>query len=159
TRTVASGANAGRWAYVTDSLGSVRDIVNWSSQAQDHLEYTGFGVATDYFPAVSDRYAFTAREYDVDTGLQYNRARYYAPSIGRWTAEDPIGFDGGDANFFRDAGNNPTNAVDPEGNESIEIFSGSYPADRVRGYYGAAFYPAKWTIRIPGSKLPGKATA
>src|SRR5262249_21367885 len=38
TRTVASGANAGLWAYLTDNLGSVRDLVNSSAQVKDHLD-------------------------------------------------------------------------------------------------------------------------
>lgn len=32
---------------------------------------------------------------DVETGLYYNRFRYYDPSLGRYTAQDPIGLGGG----------------------------------------------------------------
>jgi uncharacterized protein RhaS with RHS repeats len=39
----------------------------------------------------------------------------YDPTIGRWTAEDPIAFEGGDANLYRYVGNNPTNFTDPTG--------------------------------------------
>lgn len=39
----------------------------------------------------------------------------YDPSVGRWLSEDPIGFEGGDANLERYVGNNPTNATDPTG--------------------------------------------
>lgn len=39
----------------------------------------------------------------------------YNPTIGRWTAEDPIAFAGGDANLDRYVGNSPTNAIDPSG--------------------------------------------
>jgi hypothetical protein len=39
----------------------------------------------------------------------------FDPSIGRWLEMDPIAFDAGDANLYRYAGNNPTNAKDPTG--------------------------------------------
>ncbi len=39
----------------------------------------------------------------------------YDSTIGRWTAEDPIAFEGGDANLYRYVGNAPTWAVDPTG--------------------------------------------
>lgn len=39
----------------------------------------------------------------------------YDPTIGRWTAEDPIAFKGGDANLYRYVGNAPTDATDPTG--------------------------------------------
>ncbi|MHB1038655.1 MAG: RHS repeat protein [Pirellulales bacterium] len=39
----------------------------------------------------------------------------YDPKVGRFITEDPIGFDGGDANLSRYVGNAPTNATDPKG--------------------------------------------
>ncbi|MGL4554316.1 MAG: RHS repeat-associated core domain-containing protein [Gemmataceae bacterium] len=39
----------------------------------------------------------------------------YDPTIGRWLTEDPIGFEGEDANLYRYVGNRPTNATDPSG--------------------------------------------
>ena len=46
-------------------------------------------------------YAYTGREFDVETGLQYNRARYYDATTGRWISQDPMGFDAGDSNLYR----------------------------------------------------------
>jgi hypothetical protein len=43
----------------------------------------------------------------------------YDPSIGRWTTEDPDGFDADDANLDRYVDNSPTNATDPTGTELI----------------------------------------
>src|SRR5213078_4888698 len=65
--------------------------------------------------AFGDRYKYTGRELDTETSLQYNRARYYDPRIGRWTSEDPKGFGAGDRNLYRYVGNGPTDAVDPSG--------------------------------------------
>ncbi|WP_353933154.1 RHS repeat-associated core domain-containing protein [Okeanomitos corallinicola] len=44
---------------------------------------------------------FTGREFDQEIGLYYYRARYYDQATGRFLSEDPIGFDGGDSNFYR----------------------------------------------------------
>jgi hypothetical protein len=42
----------------------------------------------------------------------------FSPNLGRWLTEDPIGFEGGDANLYRFVGNAPTNHVDPYGLQS-----------------------------------------
>ena len=83
---------------------------------QDTITYDGYGnVLTETNASFGDRYKFTAREFDSATGLQYNRARYYDPTIGRWTSQDPLGFDGGDANLYRYVKNTPRGALIPPG--------------------------------------------
>jgi RHS repeat-associated protein len=59
---------------------------------------------------------FASREFDAETSLYYNRARYLDPSTGRWTTQDPLGFAAGDANLYRYVGNMATMATDPSGN-------------------------------------------
>lgn len=109
----ASGSSA--W-YLTDRLGSVRDIESASSgQLLDHLDYDAWGNATETAPSYGERHAWTGRERDRDTGLQYHHARTYDPTLGRWTSQDPAGFSAGDANLYRYVGNGPTGATDPSG--------------------------------------------
>jgi RHS repeat-associated protein len=93
----------------------VRDIENASQVIQDNLNYDGFGNVTESNSSVGDRYKYTAREFDANTGLQYNGARYYNPATGRWQGEDPIGLGAQESNLYRYVGNAPTNAVDPSG--------------------------------------------
>jgi RHS repeat-associated protein len=64
--------------------------------------------------ATEPGYAFTAREWDPETGLYYYRARYYDPKVGRFISEDPIGFWGG-VNFYAYVHGRPTVRVDPYG--------------------------------------------
>ena len=45
----------------------------------------------------------------------------YDPSVGRWLAEDPIGFEALDANLARYVGNAPTYHTDPTGLASKAI--------------------------------------
>lgn len=35
------------------------------------------------------------QQYDAETGLYYNRHRYYSPGLGRYITQDPIGLKGG----------------------------------------------------------------
>jgi len=65
-------------------------------------------------PNHPNRFLFTGREFDAETGLYYYRARYYNPTLGRFLQTDPIGYEGG-MNMFGYCGNNATNSVDPYG--------------------------------------------
>jgi RHS repeat-associated protein len=112
---VASGGTAA-W-YRVDRQGSVRNIVNYAgASVLDQITYDAYGNKTaETTPANGDRYGYTGREWDVVVSLQYNRSRYYDPATGRWTSQDPLGFDGSDANLYRYVANNPMNATDPSG--------------------------------------------
>ncbi|WP_202807474.1 RHS repeat-associated core domain-containing protein [Gilliamella sp. wkB18] len=37
---------------------------------------------------------------DVETGLYYNRFRYYHPETGLYISQDPIGLAGNNPNFY-----------------------------------------------------------
>ena len=58
--------------YLTDRLGSVRDITDNTGVVIDHLNYDGFGnVTSETQPWNGDRFKWTGRELDSETGLQY----------------------------------------------------------------------------------------
>ena len=40
-------------------------------------------------------FRFQGQYYDAESGLHYNRFRYYNPEIGLFVSQDPIGLDGG----------------------------------------------------------------
>src|SRR5262249_34802202 len=60
---------------LTDRLGSVRDVTDGNGAVTNSITYDGFGYVTP--GTLPGRYGWTGREYDSETGLQYNRARYY----------------------------------------------------------------------------------
>lgn len=62
---------------------------------------------------------FAGQTYDAETGLVYNRGRYYSPPMGRFINRDPIGYDGQDVNLYRYVGNNPIKRLDPLGQKYI----------------------------------------
>jgi len=47
--------------------------------------------------------------------VQTDQARWYHPSTGRFLSEDPIGFGGGDTNFYRYVKNNALKYIDSTG--------------------------------------------
>ena len=68
----------------------------------DEKAYDGFGnIVSETSPGNGDKLGFTGRVYVSEIGLDYNRARYYDPVVGRWTSQDPLGFDAGDL-FFQE---------------------------------------------------------
>ncbi|AVS66200.1 sugar-binding protein [Paracidovorax avenae] len=50
-------------------------------------------------PIIEQPFRLQGQQFDEETGLHYNRFRYYDPSIGRFVSQDPIGFEGG-INFY-----------------------------------------------------------
>jgi RHS repeat-associated protein len=99
-----------------DNLGTVRDLVNDSGSVQNHIEYDSFGnVTAESTASVDFLFGFAAGIRDEETGLQYHRARYYDPVVGRFTSEDPISFSGDLSNVNRYANNEPTVFIDPSG--------------------------------------------
>lgn len=104
--------------YLTDRMGSVRQMLDATGSLENTITYDGFGnVIAETDAAFGDRWKWTGREYNDYTGLQYNRARYYSGESGRWVSEDPIGFGAGDYNMNRYAINSATSFIDPSGHE------------------------------------------
>jgi RHS repeat-associated protein len=105
---------------LTDHLGSVRDLTNAAGVNLNHMDYDAFGnIVSQANGLFVSRYAYTGRETDPETGFEFERGRYYDPHTGRWSTEDPMGFDASDPNLYRYATNRPTEATDPSGLDSI----------------------------------------
>jgi len=49
--------------------------------------------------ALEQPFRFQGQQFDQETGLHYNRFRYYDPVVGRFISQDPIGLRGGFKNF------------------------------------------------------------
>jgi RHS repeat-associated protein len=105
-----------------DRLGSIRDVINNSGLVKDDIQYDAFGninLATETNSAYRGWYAYSGREFDTEINLQYNHARWYDATMGRWISEDPLGFDAGDSNLYRYVNNGPTIATDPSGLQEV----------------------------------------
>ncbi len=108
--------NGVTYRLVKDHLGSVRLVVDTTSGAiAQRIDYDEFGVVlTDTNPGFQP-FGFAGGLYDKDTGLVRFGQRDYDAQIGRWTAKDPILFDGGDSNLYGYVLADPINVIDPNG--------------------------------------------
>jgi RHS repeat-associated protein len=105
---------AGTEALLADALGSTVALSDGSGAVQTEYSYDPYGTPTASGASSANPTQFTGREWD-GTGLQYSRARYYSPAMGRFMSEDPLGFAGGDVNLYSYVGNAPLHATDPFG--------------------------------------------
>ncbi len=106
------------YRIISDYLGSPRLVVNASTKAVvQRIDYDEFGrVLSDTNPGFQP-FGFAGGLYDTDTQLVRFGARDYDAYTGRWTAKDPIGFDGGDTNLYGYVLNDPVNITDVLGLE------------------------------------------
>ncbi|MCA9498151.1 MAG: RHS repeat-associated core domain-containing protein, partial [Nitrospira sp.] len=115
-------AGVGFFYYHSNHQGSITHLTNSSGTVANSYLYDSYGRRLNVFESVVQPYSYTGREFDVESGLYYYRARYYDQNTGRFLSEDPIGFNAGDQNLYRYVFNNPVNFKDPfGGNPGIVI--------------------------------------
>jgi RHS repeat-associated protein len=110
----ATASPAATYYYHFDALGSVVALTNSSGNTVEVYEYSVFGQVGASDANHPNRFMFTGREFDKETGLYYYRARYYNPQIGRFLQTDPVGYGAG-MNLYRYCRNNPLGLMDPSG--------------------------------------------
>ena len=109
-----------------DQVGSLRAIMDQAGNVVKELTYDSFGnIVGDTYPAIQVPLGFAGGFYDSDTGLVRFGFRDYDPMTGKWTAKDPIGFDGGDTSLYGYVLGDPVGFVDP---------TGLQPKDKWYGY-------------------------
>jgi RHS repeat-associated protein len=137
-------SNANDWTNYTfhhDHLNSVTALTGHNGSTEETAKYDAFGQPLSLtIPGTGNDLLYTGREYDRGTGLYYYRARYYDPEIGRFTSEDPLGFEAG-VNFYAYVGNNPLNANDPSGLRTL-IVHGTFARDAIWDNPGSSFNTA-----------------
>jgi len=119
--------------YLTaDHLGSTRLVTKQDQSIDRRIDYLPFGEfipatvgrrttalkyeASEEFAALTKR--FTGKERDVETGLDYFGARYFAGVQGRFVSPDPVAgstFKPQSLNLYAYAWNNPLRHTDPTG--------------------------------------------
>jgi RHS repeat-associated protein len=109
--------------YHTDHLGTPRELTDTEGEIVWEEVYATWGNTLKKVwqarPAEPTQrldtqpLRFQGQYFDAETGLHYNRFRYYDPDVGRFVSQDPIGLLGGD-NLYQYAAN-PGGWVDPLG--------------------------------------------
>ncbi|MNV47811.1 putative deoxyribonuclease RhsC [compost metagenome] len=105
--------------YQCDRIGTPLELTGPDGEMAWTAQYKAWGEVREERSAwakqngLGNPIRFQGQYHDHETGLHYNRHRYYDPAVGRFISQDPIGFTGG-LNLYQYAPN-PTGWVDPLG--------------------------------------------
>jgi len=105
--------------YLHNAHGDVTKLVDSTGNVQNSYSYDAFGNTTAYSEQVENRFCYTGEQYDAVIGQYYLRARYYDPSVGRFTQEDTYRGDG--LNLYAYVSNNPVRYIDPSGHRIVNL--------------------------------------
>ncbi|MFZ5697986.1 MAG: RHS repeat-associated core domain-containing protein [Pseudomonadota bacterium] len=133
------------YRIVTDHLGSVRLVVNTTDGSiAQRMDYDSYGNVTNDTNPGFQPFGFAGGLYDRDTKLTRFGARDYDAETGRWTAKDPIGFEGKQANFYIYGYADPVNYVDPAGHFGIPGAVAGAVIGGITGAVGALATGGEW---------------
>ena len=103
-----------------DGLGSIVGLTDVSGNVVQSYQYDPYGNVTSATGSITTNpWQFASGFYDRTTGLYKFGVRYYDPTLGRWTQQDPLGgslFDPSTGNRYAYTNDDPTNLTDPSGN-------------------------------------------
>ncbi len=105
--------------YHCDHLGTPQEMSDRNGQIVWSADHKAWGEIREQRSekakqqGLTNPLRFQGQYHDHETGLHYNRYRYYDPRVGRFICKDPIGYAGG-LNLFAYAPN-PVGWVDPLG--------------------------------------------
>lgn len=108
------GQAAEPYYYQLDHLGTPQELTSTAGSIVWSAKYRAYGnVAKLEVAELENPLRFQGQYFDQETGLHYNRHRYYNPNTGRFLTPDPIKLAGGLNNYQYVP--NPTGWVDPLG--------------------------------------------
>ncbi|AOZ52082.1 RHS repeat-associated core domain-containing protein [Chromobacterium vaccinii] len=105
--------------YHTDHLGTPQALTDEQGLLALEMDYQAWGEAREVIADAASKagirnpFRFQGQYHDDESGLHYNRHRYYDPEIGRFISRDPIGLLGGDHLYLYAP--NPIEWLDPHG--------------------------------------------
>lgn len=108
------GKEAQVYYYQLDHLGTPQELTNAHGSICWSARYKAYGnLAVLDIAEVDNPLRFQGQYYDQETGLHYNRYRYYNPTVGRYMTPDLIKLAGGLNNYQYTK--NPVGYIDPLG--------------------------------------------
>jgi len=110
----------------TDHLGTPHRMSDERGRTVWSARYAAFGAAVEDIVVVALDLRLPGQQIDRETGLHYNRHRYYDPGSGRYLSPDPLRLIGGD-DLYAYAERSPLTRIDPLGLSPLEITGDGVP--------------------------------
>ena len=103
--------------YHSDHLGSASWITNSSGEPVQYIHYMPYGELwkNQQRTPYNERFKFTGKERDEETGYDYFGARYYASSLPLWLSVDPLADKYPYISPYAYCNWNPVKNIDPDG--------------------------------------------
>lgn len=104
--------------YHGDHLGSASWITDYTGAPIQYIHYVPYGelIANQQMIGYDERYKFTGKERDAETGYDFFGARFYWQA-GTWLSVDPLAGDYPQISPYAYAAWNPIRFIDPDGRE------------------------------------------
>ena len=105
--------------YHADHLGSASWITNKEGTPIEYIHYMPYGELWYDWQASSynERFKFTGKERDTETGYDYFGARFYSPVLLSWLSPDPFIDKNAGISSYAFCSWNPINRLDPNGRD------------------------------------------
>ncbi len=85
--------------YLTDQLGTPQELISANGDIVWSGIYKSYGQIAIAAGTTAQNLRFQGQYFDQESGLHYNRNRYYDPYCGRFFSQDPIGLYGGENTY------------------------------------------------------------
>ena len=108
-------SNTTRRFLMADERGSVVSVTDSAGATIAINAYDEYGIPA---PGNVGRFGYTGQTWLPEVKMWYDKARIYAPTLGRFLQTDPIGYADG-MNWYAYVGADPVNRTDPMGLDAI----------------------------------------
>jgi RHS repeat-associated protein len=146
-----------RWDIVSDHLGTPTEMYDGLGQLAWRMQIDAFGVKQTDVALQHCPWRWPGQYEDEETGLHYNRYRYYDAQAGRYISQDPLGLAAGLQLYGYPE--DPLVTVDPLGltqqNCGLSPRAARRRAMREAGIPTSLQPTAQRSPRVPGTNVPG----
>jgi len=136
--------------YLYNGHGDVVQIVDTSGNIVNEYDYDVWGNFLKKEETIENPFTYFGQTYDETTGLYYLRARYYDPTTGRFTQQDPAE-DG--YNWYVYGNQNPVMYVDYSGESILAVIIIGAVVGAVAGGFAGAYVSKKTTGSVSGTSV------